>query len=102
MIGIVDTNELVQEPEEDLTGEACSDPRGLPPDLVEAGMSDERKRLKEFAVFNVRKRNGWDGVLVDGKWVHYLRKNKKTGKWCILIIDRSRHSCTLPRRGTRP
>lgn len=58
MIGIVDTNELVQEPEEDLTGEACTDPRGLPPDLVEAGMSEERARLKDFKVFSVRKRHG--------------------------------------------
>lgn len=81
MVGIVDTTDLVQEPEEDLAGEACADPRGLPEHLVEEGKEEERNRLKNFTVYNVRKRAGWDGVLVDGKWVHYLRKNKQTGKW---------------------
>lgn len=78
MVGIVDTNDLVQEKEEDLSEAAYSNPRGLPPDLVEEGMSEERKRLKSFNVYNVRKRSGWDGVLVDGKWVHYLRRNKES------------------------
>lgn len=81
MVGIVDTNDLVQEQEEDLSGEACSNPRGLPQDLVEEGQAEERKRLNDFHVYDVRKRHGWDGVLVDGKWVHYLRRNKKSGKW---------------------
>lgn len=72
MIGVVETNDLVQEPEEDLSEAAWTDPRGLPPELVEEGMSEERKRLQQVTVYKVRKRNGWDGVLVDGKWFALL------------------------------